>query len=789
MIKFDIKIALRNIYRNKVQSAISILGLGIGIGCIILLLALIIHEKSFDKYIPGYNNVYRILLGTNGTTQYPLAEMMKEEFPEIKGFFRYYEATEILIRNKDNSVVREEDFGFADGSLFDILGIAFIAGSPAKSVTEVALSEEMALKHFGDLSPLGAVLTVRLNDEYLDLNVSGIYRDFPHNSTLDPAFIADIKLSEKMFRQFQRSLGDYGNLDRASMGWESGGFLSYLVLEDNSDLKALESKMAKYKEFIRSEALMELEYSLQPVSEIYLAPDNTGRSPYLRAGNREELRYYQVISLFILIISLTNYILLTRAGAAERLRELGTRKVFGASGRLVRRQIILESTLVALLSLVPALFVIDFGIPFINNTLQKTLSPEIFSNPVMWLLFAGVVLFTGTLSGLLIGYNISRVPSVLLLSGKTSLVSRITGKWRYSFLALHFSIYLILVSGVIAVSKQIRYSMTQFTGIDPENVILCGLPSEELRKNFNVICNEIEKIPGVIMTAGGSFIPPMGAYLPINLASVEGERIRFDGVIMGEKMTDLLGIKIKDGEPFGAYRTGRMEVLLNESAAREQNVKAGENFLGFIIKGIVEDFHAHSLHTSIQPMVILQQNPERMGVLAIKTDGLNDKAVTDRLGELYSGVSPGEIFEPEYLADRIGQFYRNERDQGKLIGAFSLLAMVLSVMGLFGISLITISKRTKEIGIRKVNGASIAKVMVLLNTGFARWVLAAIVISVPLSVWLINRWLDRFAYKTELSWWIFASASVSALLVAILTVSWHSWRAATRNPVEALRYE
>ena len=789
MILFDTKIALRNILRNKVQSAISILGLGIGLGCIILLLALIVHEKSFDRYIPEYGNVYRILLGNNGTTQFPLAETMKQEFPEVKDFFRYYQANEILIRNKDNNIVSDQDFGFADMSVFQILGIKLIAGTPAVSESDVAISEKTAMKYFGNISPVGSVITVNLNDEYIDLNISGVYTDFPSNSTLNPAFIADIKLSEKMFRQFQRSLGAYGSEDRASMGWESAGFLSYVVLENNSDISALASKMDKYKEFITNETQRELSYSLQPVGEIYLAPAEVGRTPYLRYGNREELRYYEVISLLILIISVTNYILLTRASAAERLRELGTRKILGASGKVVRRQIIVESTLVAIISLIPALFVIDMGIPFINNTLQKTLSPEVFSRPVMWFLFVFVILFTGTVSGLLIGFRMSKIPSLVLLRGNTSRFTRSGGKLKYSFLVLHFSIYMILVSAVITVSKQIRYSMTHFTGIHPENIIVSNLSSDELQKSFLTICNEIERIPGVIMTAGGSYIPPMGSYLPIVLANTEGERIRFDGVIMGEKMTELLGIKIKEGEPFGKFSLERREVLLNESAARENNVKAGENFLGFTVKGIVEDFHAHSLHRSIQPMVILQQVPERMGLIAIKTDGKNDEAVMNRLKELYSEISPGVLFEPSYLSDRIEEFYTGEKDQGKIIGAFSLLAMVLSVMGLFGIAMITISRRTKEIGIRKVNGAAIPEVVYLLNTGFLKWVFISIVISVPASVYLMSKWLDRFAYKTELSWWIYVIAAASALLIAILTVSWHSWRAAAGNPVKALRYE
>jgi len=204
---------------------------------------------------------------------------------------------------------------------------------------------------------------------------------------------------------------------------------------------------------------------------------------------------------------------------------------------------------------------------------------------------------------------------------------------------------------------------------------------------------------------------------------------------------------------------------------------------------VVKDFHAHSLHTLIQPMAILQQNPERMGLIAIKTDGRNDAVVIERLRELFSKISPDEIFEVRRLTDDMNNFYQRERNQAKIIGAFSILAAILSIMGLFGISLIAISRRTKEIGIRKVNGSMVSEILIMLNGDFMKWVLVAIVIAIPVSVYLLSVWLKRFAYKAEMSWWLFALAAITAIFVAVMTVSWQSWRAATRNPVEALRYE
>lgn len=786
----DLKYALRSITRNKIQSSISILGLGIGLGCIILLLALILHEKSFNRFIPNHKNVYRATLGQSGLTHYPLAETMKAEFPEIQDYFRYYQTFNMQLRTSKNEMFRDSHFGYADPSIFRIMGITFISGTHSNSASEVAISEKTAIKYFGNLSPLGEILSVKMNNDFIDLTVSGVYKDFPSTSTLCPDYVADIKLAERMYRLFQNFLGDFGNESNTNLNWTNGEFLSFLVLDKNTDKENLSLKMEKYKEFINSERIKDAKFSFQPVADIYLRSGDLPERGYMRQGNANELKYYEAISILILLISAINYVLLTRAGTTERLRELGTRKVFGASVETLRKQIILEANLVAILSLIPSIFVIDYGMSLINNTLNKTLSADVFTNPLMWLFLVCIVLFTGTLSGFLIGYNFSRISPILLLSGKSTERSG-SGKWNYSFLVFHFAVYIILVVSVICVSKQIRYSITGSAGIQTENILISYLNSPELKSAFPAICNEMKKIPGVQQVAGSSFIPPMDAMLPINLAVAEGGKIRFDGLIMGEGMTDLLGIEVIDGTSFGAYQqTPAPDVLINESCALEHKIKAGEKFLNvFTVRGVVKDFNAHSLHTLIQPLIILQQNPAKMALIAIKTDGKNDEAAKKRLRELYNQISPNEIFEVTYLTDQVNSFYGNEQNQSKIIGAFSILATVLSIMGLFGIALLRIAKRTKEVGLRKVNGASVSEVLYLLNKDFIKWVLISILIAIPISVYLMKEWLERFAYKTELSWWIFALAALSAILIALITVSWQSWRAATRNPVEALRYE
>jgi|WetSurMetagenome_2_1015567.scaffolds.fasta_scaffold00002_132 putative ABC transport system permease protein len=784
----DIKAALRSVFRNKIVSAISILGLGIGLGSIILLVGLIVHETSFDTYMPRYNNVYRVISGSTAQTPFPLADAMASEFPEISGFFRYYQSGSVQIKNSRNEMIREGNFGFADSSIFRILGIKFLNGQPAESNSEVAISEVSAKKYFGQGPAVGKILRIKFTNALVELSVSGVYKELPTNSTLSPEFIADIKMSEKVLMQFQRTLGAYGSDQEVIPDWHRLEFLTYVELKENSDPVAVAARMEKYKEHLKADNKDKIQYRLQPVKEIYLKSDGISGGYFLRQGNPDELKYFEVISVIILIISLANYILLSRAGTEDRIHELGTRKVYGASFRLIRRLIMTESLIIVIISLVPAIFIIDAGIKFINSTLNKTLSVSVFQNPWLWIILIGIVFFTALFAGWMIGLKYSRIPALNLLSGLKPGSGR-SGRWNYSFLLLHFSIYMILVTAVITVSRQIKYVVSDYKGINPENVFVADLNTDALKKSFNMLCNEMKKIPGVEAVAGGSYIPPFNAFLPINLAVQDGEKVRFDGLITGEGLTELLGIEVTDGSSFGPYKPGTPEILINESAAVKYNVHAGENILVFRVKGIVRDFHAHSMHSLIQPMVILQQNPESMGLIAVRTDGKNDDEAISRLKDLFFSVSPDEVFETQYLTEIVNQFYQRETNQLRIITAFSCLSVILAIMGLFGISYISISRRRKEIGIRKVNGASVFSILIMINTDFLKWVLMAAIISVPVSVWLLDKWLVRFAYRIDLEPWVFGAAVLSAFIIAILTVSWQSWRAATRNPVEALRYE
>ena len=786
--KTNFKIAFRSIKKSKVHSLISIVGLGIGLGCIMLLSVLYIHDTSFDRFIPQYENVYRVIRGEKSLIAFPLGDLLKEENPMVEDFFRYHQKSEIEIKKTPKEIIQDENFGFADASFFDVLGIKMKTGIAAQNKTELAISEKMAMKYFPGQSAIGKILQIRINEDFLPLTICGVYHDFPSNSTLSPQFVANIDLSGEALGFNQKMFGTYNSDSEQFKNWDRSSFYTYIRLLPGSNRETLTRDLAKYQNFTTDEKRKDLVFSLQSVKDIYLKSDGLVDSYFSKRGDAKDLKYYLAIASLILLIAVTNYIFLNKAKTESKLKEIGSQKALGASCALLRKQMILESTLVAFISLLPAIAVIALGIPFVNNALNQSIDLQVFLLWRTWFVLVGIVLLTGICSGLIISGGILRISSVLLLKGKKTSTPKIS-IWHNAILSVHFSIFIILITSVVVLNKQLKFALANFKGINPENVLVYELNSDVLSKQFSVIKNEVDKIPGVVMSAGSSFVPPFNDFLPLRINDETGKEARFDGLIMGQGMIELLGINLLEGETFGEFSTNETNIIFNESAAKQYNLKAGDLFSGCRVRGIVKDFNAHSMHRLIQPMAIIQQHPEKMRLFVVKTNGINNVDITKAVTNIIRKILPNKTTTSYLLTDQINKFYINEQNQAQLVSAFSLLAITLSVMGLLGMTLITIIRKTKEIGIRKVNGARISEVMTMLNKDFVKWVAIAFVIATPIAYFAMDKWLENFAYKTTLSWWIFALAGVLALGIALLTVSLQSWKAATRNPVEALRYE
>ena len=785
----NLRIAFRSLYKNKVQSVVSILGLGMGLGSIILISMLYMHEISFDKFIPDHNQVYRVLHGTKSSVPFPLGEAAKNDIPEIDAFFRYHQSGEFEIRKDGEDIIKETRFACADSSIFKILGIDFIIGKTAECINEVAISEKMANKYFEEGNALNKTIEARLNNEFIVLNVCGVYKDFPSNSSLNPGFISHTDLIGEFLGNRQKMLGEYGSEnDGFKTNWTFEVCITYIKINKQADPNMVSKHLQQYVDRIDEEREQKEAISLQPATDVYLYSSDI-TDIYSRRGDKNELKYFIAIALFILIIAVVNYIFLTKAKMDDRYTELGVKKAFGANAFSIRIQLLFESNVVSFLSLIPAIAVVIYGTPFVNSTLGRTLDHQIFSDWYAIPLFLMIPLLTGTLSGLFVGTKISHISPIILLNRKMTVLPK--GKqWSNSFLSLHFAIFIILLVGALVLQKQINFSLNNFTAINPENVLIYELNTPELSQKFDVINNQVQQMPGVISTAGSSFIPPFNWTLPIRLGNPEtNESTVFDGLIMGKGMTELLNMEIVEGEHFGDFKEGQTDVLFNESAASLYHIKAGEYFGAFFVRGIVKDFTAHSMRNLIRPMVIIQQHPQKMSLFAIKTTGETDDQIAANVTKLFKEIAPDKMVSVKSLKEQIAHFYNREKEQAKLISAFSILAIFLAVMGLLGMAMNTVSRRTKEIAIRKVNGAKINELLIMLNMEFVKWVAIAFVTATPIAYFIMSKWLENFAYKTPLSWWIFALAGVIAFAIALLAVSGLTYRAASRNPVRALRHE
>jgi len=784
----NLKLSIRSILKNKVQSVISILGLGIGLGCVFLLLLLYIHENSFDRSIPQKENLYRVIRGEDCSTTYPLGHTLKSEIPLINSFFRIHQVRQIELKNSDNVLLKDDNFACADSSIYKSLGIKILKGRIAESVSEICLSSSIAKKYFAERDPINQILKIKLGEQFCNLSVCGVYKDFPAYSSLYPNFIGHIDLVDKFSAHKRKKWGHYTSSNPNFKDWNHFDLQTYIRLNSRANVEQIEQSLQAYKNRTTDEKIKVLDYHLQPVSDVYLRSNELNDNSYTRKGNPSELIYFLIISALILFIAIVNYVFLTKAKIEIRIKDLGVQKAMGASSLHIFKQVLLESNLLAIISLIPASLIVIFGIPFLNTTLNRTLSIDIFTLWQSYIVLVLVVLITGNMAGLLIGFRVSKISSVLLIKGK--LVKSIKRRqWANSFLIVHFAIFVLLVVGVISIKKQLDFAQTGSKNIDTENIIVCELNSEEICNQFQMMTNEVRKIPGVLKVAGSSFIPPFKDFLPVNMRC-EDESVRFDGLIMGRGMIDLLGLELLEGEGLGDFHKNRNEMIFNESAAKEHNLKVGSIFNGaFLVRGIVKDFNAHSFHDKIRPMVILQQDPKKLFLLAVKTTESSHVEVQKKLGEFFKKIAPDQIIKTYSLQDQIKQFYYKEEQQVKIISAFSFLAIALSVMGLLGMVLNAIASKRKEIGIRKVNGAKTIEIIRMINLDFMKWVIIAFVLACPLAWFAMHKWLENFAHKTELSWWIFALAGLIAMGIALFTVSFQSYRAATRNPVESLRYE
>lgn len=800
MIKHYLNLTIRNLLINKGYFFINLLGLTIGITSFILIILWIKTETSYDKFHKNAENIYRvdyrlyeegILEQHSASGSAAIGREMKNMFPEVEKYTRFYRS-ESLVKYGDKTF-KEKNILFAQSSLFDIFSFPLVDGNPDTSILAInhaVITEETARRYFGNENPIGKMITL---DGRADFEVSGIAKSVPGNSHIK----FDILVS-------------YENLIKDSKYWDNSWVnervYSYVLLSPGADAKALEKKLPQIPEAFIGKSMKEafylLEYRLVSLTDIHLKSSVSNELEV--NGSYRNIVSLGIIACLVLFIAFINYINLATSRSVERAHEVGIRKVAGASKTDLVFQLLTESVLLNLVSLLISLTGVLLLLPFFKQVMQSPLQIDYI---IVILLFC-FLLFSGSLfTGLLPALYISRFAPGLVLKGKKPTGSTWISRIRNYLVVFQFTISVILIACTITIFRQVNFMRNHDLGFDIEGLIVLDGPRiitadsfESYMNGVESFKNEITALSGVSSITGSSNVP--GTEIKdsrVYGVPVEGRNTekRIDVYYIDNNFFKTYGLTVLAGENFNlSVNEESDKILLNESALTYYDFTDAESTPGkflrggnhkVVIKGVINDFNQQSLKELPVPIAFFNQPANKYYTIKARMEGI--ERLIPELEKIWNSHYPGNPFSYFFLDDYYNEQYSADERFSGLFLASSLLAIIIACLGLSGLTAYSITRRTKEIGIRKVTGARIIRILVLLNSDFVKWVVMAIVIAVPVSWFAMDKWLSNFAYRTELSWWIFALSGFIALGIAILTVSWQSWRAAARNPIDALRYE
>ena len=795
--------ALRNLLRHKGYSAINVLGLAIGIACCILIMLYVQDELSYDRYHEKRDRIYRLAESATvagrpieaAITPAPWAPVLAEEYPEIERITRIKPpGSRWLIRYKENRFY-ERYFIFADSSVFDIFTIPLVQGDARAVLAEphaVVLSESMVDKYFGDENPIDKVIT---GDDLYKFTVKGIMRDMPGNSHLHFDFLASYA-----------SLAP-NNLYNEPATMQTQGFnhdlYTYLLLREGAAPEDLEGK---FPEFLDKHLGDQLDGTgivarpfLQPLSDIHLGSNMEGEF-----GPNSDIRYVYIFSslaVFILLIACVNFMNLSTARSARRAQEVGIRKVLGAQRPQLIRQFTGESILLAVIALGAALGLVHLLLPQFSLLSGKTLQMDYGS---AWLVptLVGIALLTGIAAGGYPAFILSSFKPVAVLTGALK-AGASHSVFRKILIIFQFMVSIIMIIGTAVVLDQLEYMQNKHLGFDKENVVIARLPDAEAIKGYPAFKNAVLQYPEILNVSTSSSIP--GEQPSITLMTPEGVPVEqspaFQLIRTDYGFTETLGIEIVAGRTFSReFGSDSDGCLINMATVRslgwENPIGRTMNWAGapdsippFEVIGVMEDFHNKSLHQPIEPLVILMLS-EASSFMEIRIQGDSVARGREILEEEWRKIYPGHpAMEYSFLDADLEQLYIAEQRMGSVFIAGAILSIFIACLGLLGLSSFMAEQRTREIGVRKVLGATISNVVLLLSRDFTKLILLAFVVGAPSGYYVMRTWLDDFPYRVELSPGVFVFSGLAALLIAWLTVGFQAFKAAASNPADALHAE
>ena len=781
MIKNYLKIAWRNIAKNKVFSIINILGLAIGLACSMLILLWVQDELSFDKFHTNHANIYRVLQHmpfTEETTwainQGPLAQALQDEVPEIEIATRINNLS-LQIKLEDKEF---REFGLvADPSFLEIFSFQLLEGDPQTALTSplsIVLTEKLATKLFGDDEAIGKSFLVY--DQY-NFVVSGIMKNPPLNSHLEFGFVCTM--------EFAREIGF--TVDR----WDNSTFTTYVLVNENTSLQSINDKI---KDILDTKPTLEegTKLSLQPLADIHLTSgidfDSGG------TGNKQYVLIFFTSAIFILVIACINFMNMSTAQATRRAREVGLRKSIGAEKRQLVLQFLFESTLLALLAFAISIVLIELVLPLFNNFSNKFMEIQ-YLNPRYLGAFFMLLLFTSLLAGAYPSFYISSFIPIEVLKG-TKVNATGNSGFRKFLVVMQFSISIILLIGTLVVYTQVNYMRNKDIGFDKHNLLYMNIG--DAKKQLEALKNDLIANPNIESVAGSSVIS--GYNWSNNQWKWEGKSndILFRGTLVDYDYFETFGIEMAEGRAFSHdFLSDSLAVILNESAIRSMNLKdpIGKKFIqmreggqSFKIIGIVKDYNFRSLHSEVEPLQLFL-DPPSLNYLWLRVSE-NDIAETIAFAETtWKKYDHDHEFRYGFLDQRMENMYKQEARIGSILQVFSVLALIILGLGLYGLLGFTVTQRYREISIRKVFGAGTTIILYLLSKGYFRLMLIAIAIAVPISNYIIQDWLDTFAYKIEISIFTFLLPALTMIFISSIIVIGQSVKANNAKITELLRNE
>jgi putative ABC transport system permease protein len=796
MFKNYLKIALRNIKRYKGYSLINIVGLAIGMTCCIFIFLYVHHELSYDRHHVDYERIFRVAEDIQTKTANrifapispPAAPALKENFPQVEYAGRLFELDAGLVKYEDKTFYETNRY-LADQDILHIFTIPFFKGNPAEALVRpktLVITERMAVKYFGTDDPLGKML--KINNQ--DYEITGVVDNPPSNTHWKYDFLISMKTCEKM---------------RFMKNWHGTMVYTYIKLAPNVDVKGFEKRICHIAHQYVGQQLKAwgevYRFFLQPIADIHL--HSHIRYEIEPPGNPQIITIFSTVGILVLLIACINFINLATARSANRAREVGLRKVVGGKRKQLIAQFIGESLIVALFSLILAIWLAGLIMPSFNHLLGTHFAPFTLYQPPVIAAMLGLVLFIGLGAGLYPAFILSGFKPVSVLKASFSTGST-KSLLRRILVTLQFSIAIILIISTIGVHKQLDYMKHQYLGFDKEQKLVISFNGGiRIEKTYNMIKDTFNKHPHILNTAVSSNVPGREvSNFAIKIVGEEDDKNQSMFHLYFEPdFIPNFNIKMIAGRSFNKeMRTDEGKTcLINRAALKAFGWRSPDQALNKIlltgnggrkirIIGVTENFHYRGLQHEVEPLV-MGWRPETLSVMTLTVDTGNLGEILTFAKKTWKTLFPGFPFEYYFLDENFNKQYLSEERTGRLFGIFTFLGQLIACLGLLGLAAFTTRQRIKEIGVRKVLGASVPGITTLISKEFVKWVIFANVIAWPAAYYVMNKWLQNFAYRTTLGIKIFILSGLIALFIAVVTVSYQTIKAALANPVDTLRYE